>query len=347
MGKYGNSPESRVCNVTFILGNGFDLNLGMKTKYTDMYNGYVNEPSIIGYIINFKKHLKEQAPAFEKWGDFEMAMAEYAKTLSSEQELVGCVRDFKRYLVEHLGREYERLKNAIFEIQNTSEINRNLSGSFYRFYSGLSKNDINSIDRYINNRLIEINIITFNYTNSMEVLLDHSTIPTRSSINAPIHIHGSLDENVVLGVDNQEQLSELPYNLTRNGKRAFVKTYFNEDFDEEKVNKAIRVISSSNIICTYGFAMGETDKFWVDMIVNWLESTNGHLVCYQYDERKYYKYNFDEMMEAEDEKKEALFQRFGINDDLILGRIHIPVGFNIFDFEEIRKKLGYILEPII
>ena len=347
MGKYGNAPESNVCKITFILGNGFDLNLGMKTKYTDMYFGYMEEPSNSKNIEKFKNVLENQIP-FDKWGDFELGMADYAKTLSSEQELVECVRDFKRYLVEHLEREYQRLKNAIFEIQNPSEMTRILSSSLYRFYSGLSKNDINSINRFVNNKSIEINIITFNYTNSLELLLDYSTIPTRSSINAPIHIHGSLDENVVLGVDNQEQLSELPYKLTRNGRRAFIKTYFNEDYDNEKVKKAINTIYESDIICTYGFAMGESDKLWVDTIVAWLQDKpKGHLVCYQYDDNKYYKYNFDEMMEAEDEKKEQLLAKFGIDNELMLSKIHIPVGSNIFDFKEIRKKLEYILEPII
>ena len=30
-------------NVTFMIGNGFDLRLGMKTRYTDMYDGYITD----------------------------------------------------------------------------------------------------------------------------------------------------------------------------------------------------------------------------------------------------------------------------------------------------------------
>ena len=28
-------------NITFLVGNGFDLNLGLKTKYTDFYPSYL------------------------------------------------------------------------------------------------------------------------------------------------------------------------------------------------------------------------------------------------------------------------------------------------------------------
>lgn len=31
--------------ITFIIGNGFDLNLGMKTRYRDVYDSYVTSPS--------------------------------------------------------------------------------------------------------------------------------------------------------------------------------------------------------------------------------------------------------------------------------------------------------------
>lgn len=35
-------------NVTFMIGNGFDLRLGMRTRYADMYTGYVNTPETEG-----------------------------------------------------------------------------------------------------------------------------------------------------------------------------------------------------------------------------------------------------------------------------------------------------------
>ena len=39
----------------YIIGNGFDLNLGMKTRYTDMYDSYINSESSNEIIAQFKK----------------------------------------------------------------------------------------------------------------------------------------------------------------------------------------------------------------------------------------------------------------------------------------------------
>ena len=85
-------------NITFIIGNGFDLNLGMSTKYSDMYEEYVKSPSSSETIQKFKNELAARTP-YDKWTDFEMGMADYAKSFSSEKELTECVRDFKNLKV--------------------------------------------------------------------------------------------------------------------------------------------------------------------------------------------------------------------------------------------------------
>ena len=90
-------------SVLFILGNGFDLNLGMKTSYTDVYNQYVQTESKSDVIKKFKEELNtNKTNKQSKWSDFELGMAKYARTLSSENELIECVWDFKGHMVEHL-----------------------------------------------------------------------------------------------------------------------------------------------------------------------------------------------------------------------------------------------------
>ena len=34
--------EASVMNITFLIGNGFDIKLGLKTRYTDFYPIYIN-----------------------------------------------------------------------------------------------------------------------------------------------------------------------------------------------------------------------------------------------------------------------------------------------------------------
>ena len=76
-------------NVTFMIGNGFDLRLGMKTRYTDMYDGYISTPSDNEIIEIFKATLKsDSSQKYQTWGDFEIAMAHHAKNFKKEEDFI-------------------------------------------------------------------------------------------------------------------------------------------------------------------------------------------------------------------------------------------------------------------
>ena len=326
------------CKVTFIIGNGFDLNLGLKTKYSNMYAGYINEESATECISAFKKTLEDQIP-YENWGDFELEMTKYAKHFPSETQLIECVRDFKRYMVNYLQEEANRFKDTLSKVTDKTAINKELDKSFEEFYSGLVPNDARIIKSIMEYKMIDVNIITFNYTDCLERLLTCKSPTFLLDVHSPVHIHGKLNEEVILGADSLWQLGNLPYTLTKKGKRAFLKPEFNEQYDKKRLNDTIETLYSSDIICTYGFAMGETDQMWVDIIIDWLMiSPSHHLVCFQYDENEYHRYNYDEMMEAEDEKKQKLLKRFKKENEDLLNQIHIPIGYSIFNFEEITSK---------
>lgn len=46
-------------NITYLIGNGFDLNLGLKTRYRDFYDYYVKQPSNDDLIKKFKNDLEK------------------------------------------------------------------------------------------------------------------------------------------------------------------------------------------------------------------------------------------------------------------------------------------------
>ena len=325
---------SKECKITFIIGNGFDLGLGMKTKFTDVYDGYVNSPNSSETIARFKAELKRNSDNnYEKWSDFEMGMASYAQTLETENELVECIRDFKSYMVEHLQNENQKMIDLLKSITNALGIIQELNRSFENFYDGLTQNDISSLKYIMQKGKAVRNYITFNYTTILEALLALKFNHYHVIENQPIHIHGKLGSDIVMGIDNDEQLIQTKFSLTRKGRRAFVKTRFNDEFDGDRVEAAQKMISESSIICVYGFSMGESDETWVKAISNWLLSDdNHHLVVYQYDTPKCNPCNYDEIMEIEDDRKELLLNRLGINNDAILDQIHIPIGRDIFNF---------------
>ena len=123
---------------------------------------------------------------------------------------------------------------------------KELDRSIERFYEGLTQNVINQFKAMIEDANIIRNYITFNYTMSLEAFLSIKAKYQRVVEATPIHIHGKLDEDVVLGIDNTEQLSDIAFSLTRKGRRAFIKTIFNEQYDKARVNAAKKIISESD-----------------------------------------------------------------------------------------------------
>ena len=331
-----NDDTSKECKITFIIGNGFDLGLGMKTKYTDVYGGYIKTPSKSETITRFKEDLqKDGRNNYKNWSDFEMGMAEYAKTLSSEEELVECVRDFKDYMVKHLQSENDKIAKLIADKEDYRNVANEFSRSIKKFYEGLIPNDASQIKEMMNQGC-DYQYITFNYTDAFDSLLEIERKYNRRWFSNLIHVHGQLGKDVVMGIDNEEQLHGASFALTRKGRRAFVKTFFNEHFDTSRVKLARQAIIESDIICVYGFAMGETDNTWVWLLSDWLlRDVNHHLVAFKYDSPKLGAHNYDQIMDAEDELKVEMMRKLQIGEEHILDQIHIPVGRDIFNFKEI------------
>ena len=310
----------------------------MKTKYENIYESYLKTDSDSDVINAFKKDLSSRK-LYDKWSDFEMGMAEYAQKLSSEDELVECVRDFKSHMVNHIQGENDKILEFICDDSYAKGLLQEFERSITKFYDGLTPNDVNQIRSLINDAIIDRQYITFNYTLTLEGLLSQYYKHRRYLESTPIHVHGKIDGDVVLGIDNTEQLKDAPFSLTNKGRRAFIKPIFNDQFDHLRVDNAKAIIALSNIICVYGFSMGESDKTWTDLLANWLlENPEHHLVVYQYDEMKLNCCNYDEIMDIEESKKIELFCRLGINNETISNQIHIPVGRDIFDFKFVRTQ---------
>jgi hypothetical protein len=65
-------------NVTFLLGNGFDLNLGLSTSYKDFYSYYTKkEPN--DFIA------KSISKNYELWSDLELGLGKFLKIVKEDQ----------------------------------------------------------------------------------------------------------------------------------------------------------------------------------------------------------------------------------------------------------------------
>ena len=338
--------------VTFLIGNGFDLNLGMKTRYTDMYDSYIKSESKSTVIDKFKKDLqKEEHNHYENWSDFEMGMARYAENFTDENEFIECIRDFKAHMVKWLKREEERFLNDLWL---NADYDRILS-SIANFHYGCTPNNRYDIEKVMNVKgSCKCSFITFNYTTILdEILLEisgdfDSDGDTKFDVDETIiHIHGDLDNDVVLGVDNKNQITS-NFDITTKTNMAFIKPEFNRAFDRRRVDNAIKLINSNSVVCAYGLSLGESDSMWAKILKDWLlANPQHHLIYYVYEESQIPSYNYDEKMEKEEELKEDIYKKLKLTDAQITtvkNRIHIPVSYNIFDFmiQENEKALATV-----
>lgn len=336
-------------NITFLIGNGFDLSLGMKTKYIHVYNDYLKVFSQDSVIRKFKSDLRNDSfNKYENWSDFEIGMSNYSSQLNDETELIECIRDFKSFLSKYLKKEeydfYKKIEHPEISNKYTDEFYKSLD----YFYDGLDENAIH-IFREISENSNDRNycFVTFNYTSVLDYFIKRTKTyysnSTIYSFDNPIHIHGSLKRDIVLGIDNESQLRTTKFTLSRKGKRAFIKPFFNDCFDKVRVNNAKRTIENSDLICAFGLSFGVSDKTWTEEIKKWLiDDPNHHFVYFVYDEKKYDPCNFDAIIDVEEERKEDFLKRIEMPEayfDKVFEQVHIPVEKSIFNFNKINHTI--------
>ena len=323
-------------NITFMIGNGFDLRVGLKTSFCDMYDEYTALASASENIKNFKQMLKNDAPNYETWGDFEMAMAQKVNEFETEEAFIECLRDFKSHLAVHLTHEQnmfkEKLQKYPAEHKQCVEEVKNSLGSFYK---GLTPNVVNQIEMLNDSEDHTYQFLSFNYTSTIDRLI----LPYMGEV---LHVHGSLEEGAAVGIDNLGQIKNLLFKPTKKFLRAFIKPDFNENYNSDRLRKVENAIDNSNVICVYGMSLGLSDLSWAIKLRNWLLSDEDHhLVYFVHDERKFNKFNWDEIMDEEEDRIASLLGKLCDNSadmDNIFNQVHVPVGYDIFDIADILEK---------
>ena len=335
-------------NITFLIGNGFDLACGLPTSYAAVYEEYIKEPSESLVVKKFKEDLKANKTK-EKWGnwaDFEMGMADYAKNFETEVDFIECVSDFKSFLSKYLRRiELDFYKN--FKIQDKeTHINfrKLIDEDIKGFYKGFTKN----LERNIGNKIgwrDRYDFISFNYTRVLDRILKFSSFETIQ----PFHAHGEIGESMALGVSNDSQIKS-NFQLTQKGKRVFVKPFFNEEFDEISMRSVMQIITSSECICVLGLSLGDSDLMWKTGIINWLkDGQDRHLFIYDYFCSNIEITDAALRMNKEDDQKEIILKRLGVYSEIssILGQVHIAIGKKLFNCFPIIQELSKPHKPAI
>ena len=327
-------------NITYMIGNGFDLACGLKSRYADSYESYISSESISDSVIRFKKTIKKE---IETWADFELKLANYAKSLKSETEFVECVNDYRRFLNAYLDKEQKAFyDNGSLKGATREFVGKEMRRSLFQPIEGITPNSQRLVESALSDKWPrQYRFICFNYTNVLDSLVDIVfEEPTKYHFFPPVlHIHGTLEEGIVLGIDNENQLVDLPYSLSLRSKRNVIKPVFIDEYDDKRKKDAFSFIDISNVICVFGMSLGDSDLIWRTKIAEWLNKDNNHhLVFYSFDLsiKKYAaSSNTEKMDDEEDFKREFIKILFNCDEksdtvDRMMKQIHVPAGKPVF-----------------
>jgi hypothetical protein len=233
-----------------IIGNGFDLNLGLKTSYqnfiqSNYFISLLHDNTLAIYLNN-----KQQ---INNWVDIEKELTEYSKQIQDDKSKVK--NDFKE------------LKNALMDYLKEAqeeEINQN-SKAFEMIRNEISDTDI---------------IYNFNYTNSVfkvAEILRVSNIESKHSF-----VHGSIEnQNIIFGVEDNARI---------NDNHIFFKKSSNFNFAESNIIKFLNNNSDEKInLVIFGHSLGITDSSYFRNYFSSLTSkyNNPNLKIYYFGEDAY------------------------------------------------------------
>lgn len=294
--------------VTYLIGNGFDLNIGLKTSFLNFCNVY----------CNIRNHDKEAVKKFKTeickttslWSDFESQMGKYAGKVEplgtmSIQDYFDCIEDFRNEMVAYLLKEERRINSFVFKNKCDTVCHRAIEYPFQYMRPGpriilqnyLSKYDAESI---------EYNFIIFCYTHIFDEFLSalgHNVVGDDDNgprhwtandnmvldkIGKVIHVHGELGNAILLGVNDEQQVNNPELKKNDEFQRNYIKPIANKLLGEQQDEISKRVIKESDIIFIYGMSIGQTDKIWWQTIMNWLsdedKSREHFLIVFSYDD---------------------------------------------------------------
>lgn len=262
-------------NRLFIIGNGFDIALGLKTSYQDFYDYYAEQPTEDENILLMKQKIRDGR--FETWADLEIGLGKFSEYCPDEQVFLSCLFDIRTNLKDYLSTQEGQFKNA-------SGLN-DFIRSPWNYLEPVNYQQIENFLEGLPNtgaRDTE-NIVTLNYTDSIETILWKENPHLANSV---FHLHGKIS-NMVLGVNDESQIANKGFAEKVDFREEFVKPDFNTACMNNKNEAFQEMIYNANLIVLYGTSIGESDKKWWRAIGSrMVEDDDVALIYLPYDKNK-------------------------------------------------------------
>lgn len=285
-----------------MVGNGFDVSLGIKSSYSRFYEWYCDKNSEKPHINSFRKEIKNDVnrnvPNEEKtWADFEIGLGKYTSefTVDTVDDFLDCLEDAQGSIIEYLTEQERQCDFTQYSNESYMQFAKSLC-DFYDEISDLEKLQVSSMLNGVPNENREIYFLTFNYTHTLEQILEHmpnETLKTWRHGTASygyiikrnvLHVHGTTDEFPVLGVNDESQIENTALIETPQFRELLIKAENVNALGKLWHRQAEERISNSRVVCILGMSIGASDAKWWRKIVQWLKAnTSRHLIIYWHE----------------------------------------------------------------
>ena len=341
--------------ILYLIGNGFDLHVGLDTSYQSFLKYYLAQPvpdalDDIGkrYIARLKADIQDN---IQLWSDFELQYGKHMRMLGTmdkavhtlEEELDIINDDVREKMSAFISNENSKvgfsdeartkfLADVIKPEMHIRDFERNTIGS-------MRANSWNGTANVVD-------FITFNYTNTLEALV-RSNIATSGSfeIHEPVHVHGYYDRRMIMGVNDLKQIENEELRKLTYAADALVKPNNNHAYGVTHTNRCETLINDAQLICCYGLSYGDTDKLWWQRICNTLLQHNGvYVILFEYvKDLPSYANHGHKLQHLMRQHADHFLIQGGIDEfkrQQLANRVYVSINDSLFD---IRIELGNLV----
>ncbi len=254
--------------ILYLIGNGFDLNLNLKTKFVHFLKYYCRlKKSDTTLVNNIEKDIL-------LWSDLEISLGEFTYKINSSEDFINIYNNLQESLSVYLSN-----LDAKFDFNNFN------SEKFFKDLAFPNKNllpsDIEKFKLFQNrwnyNEVI-IDIITFNYTKSIEKITGYSNekldISKRMNdsnyasifLNEIVHVHGTTDRSFVLGVNDISQIKNKKFRKNIDIREILIKYEAIQSHKSQLFESCKQKVENADLICFFGLSFGKTDRNYWELV---------------------------------------------------------------------------------
>ena len=318
-------------HITFIIGNGFDLQNKFQTTFENFFNTISKEKKETNYIYkayndtnilknalhkgNLKDNDNSELNRVERginekneevnWADFEKCLGILTNLVNEDinssnisapdfiTDLRQLKSDFKKYLEE-------QTNQFIVSQENQKKAITTTLSSFYKNLEENHRKKIVELLKLYSN--LDINFINFNYTQTLDAMIESligTTLKTPSGIIKNDYkyykINNPINIHRTLNTGSflgVNDISQLnPEPFDNLSLNTLIKPNSNIGYNDSLVLRAENMIKRSSIIYIFGMSLGATDKVWWQKIGNWLKISKNNYLIINSYELKFKNQN--------------------------------------------------------